>query len=56
MSSIKKDTVKGGQAFSAKTCQKKVNAAATLSGKRGSHTSILKGAVQIDGKLYKLNP
>lgn len=56
MSSIKKDTVKGGQALSAMTSQKKVNAAATLSGKRGSHTSILKGAVKIDGKLYKLNP
>ena len=56
MSSIKTtETAKGGQASSAKKCQTKLNAGATLSGKRSSRTSILKGAVKIDGKLYKLN-
>ena len=56
MSSIKTtETAKGGQASGAKKLQKQ-KAAATLSSKRAKHTSILKGAVKIDGKLYNLNP
>ena len=53
MSSIKTDSAIGGQTSSAK---KTLNTAIALCGKRGGRTSILKGAVKIDGKLYKLNP
>ena len=53
MSSIKTDSAIGGQTSSAK---KTLNTAIALCGKRGGRTSILKGAVKIDGKIYKLNP
>ena len=53
MSSIKTDSAIGGQTSSAK---KTLNTAIALCGKRGGRTSILKGAVKIDGKIYNLNP
>ena len=53
MSSIKTDSAIGGQTSSAK---KTLNTAIALCGKRGGRTSILKGAVKIDGKYTSLIP
>ena len=53
MSSIKTDSAIGGQTSSAK---KTLNTAIALCGKRGGRTSILKGAVKIDGKIYGSTP